>query len=192
MRRILIVTLPLLCGTLLLAQTEKSEPATLTTSVFLITKSGDLKPARLAEVAAFYLHKQDAKENTLGQIYADEIDALHTIHKNEIEAMHAIYKNTPPSGEGQMCLKELAELVQETEDSARMMADSSFASQVLTLTLDEEGKGSVKVSLPGMYVVAAFGDAGINAGFWLEFATMEAGKETRLKMSSPLVACVRE
>jgi len=183
--------LPLLYGTPLLAQTEKSEPATLTTSVFLITNSGDLKPARLAKVAAFYLHKQNAKENTLGQVYADEIEAKHTIHKDEIEGLRAIYKNTPP-GENQMCLKEVADLVQVTEDSARMMADSSFASQVLTITLDEEGKGSVKVSLPGMYVIAAFGNAGINAGFWLEFATMEAGKETRLKMSGPLVACVRE
>lgn len=197
MRRILILTLPLLCGTLLLAQTEKSEPATLTTSVFLITKSGDLKPARLAKVAAFYLHKQDAKENTLGQVYADEIEARHTIYKDEIEALQAIYKSAPP-GENQMCLKQVEDLVQDTEDSAKLMAGSwnaaggSLASQSLTITLDEEGKGSVKVPLPGMYVVAAFGNAGINAGFWLEFATMEAGKETRLKMSSPLVACVRE
>lgn len=69
MRRILTLTLPLLCGTLLLAQTKKSEPAqtkkseptTLTTSVFLITKGGDLKPARLGKVKAFYLRRQDDK-----------------------------------------------------------------------------------------------------------------------------------
>jgi hypothetical protein len=181
MRRILTLTLPLLCGTLSLAQTEQSEPGTLTTSVFLIDKSGDLKPARLAKVKAFYLRKQDAKENTMGQITADAIEALHTI-----------YTKTPPSRKREMCLTEVEDLVHEAEVSAKTMADTKYASQVVTFTLDEEGKGSAKVSLPGMYVIAAFGNAGINAGFWFEFGRIEAGKETLLKMSSPLVACVRE
>jgi len=184
MRRILILTLPLLCGTLLLAQTKKSEPTTLTTSVFLITKGGDLKPTRLGRVVAFYLHKQDAKENTMGQIYADEIEALHAVNKK--------IGPTTLYTEGEMCLKEVDGLVQATERSAKGMDDPMFANQLLTITLDEEGKGSIKVSRPGMYIIAAFGNAGINTGFWFESARIEAGKETRLKMSSPLVGCVRE
>lgn len=185
MRRILILALPLLCGTLLLAQTKKSEPTTLTTSVFLITKGGDLKPTRLGKVVAFYLRKQDAKEDTIGQIYADEIEALHGLHKN-------IGPTTLYYTEREMCLKEVDNLIQVTERTAKAMDDPAFASQLLTITLDEEGKGSVKVSRPGMYVIAAFGNAGINSGFWFESARIEAGKETRVKLSSPLVGCVRE
>lgn len=192
MRLTSILTLPLLCGTLLFAQTKKSEPAqtkkseptTLTTSVFLITKGGDLKPARLGKVRAFYLRRQDAKEDTIGQIYADEIEALHSVHKN--------IGPTTLYTEREMCQKEVDDLVQATERSAKAMDDPVFASYLLTITLDEEGKGTVKVSRPGMYVIAAFGNAGINAGFWIESAMIEAGKETRLKLSSPLVGCVRE
>jgi hypothetical protein len=168
----------------LFAQTKKSEPTTLNTSVFLITKDGDLKPARLGKVVALYLHKLDAKEDSVGQIYADEIEAAHAIHKN--------MGPTTLYTEREMCLKEVEELVQDTQRTVKAMDDPAFASQLLTITLDEEGKGSVKVLRPGMYVIAAFGNAGINAGFWFEFARIEAGKETRLKMSSPLVGCVRE
>jgi hypothetical protein len=180
----LILTLPLLCGSFLLAQTKKSEPTTLTASVFLITQGGDLKPARLGKVVAFYLRRQDAKEETIGQIFADEIEAAHAIHKN--------LGPTTLFTEREMCLKEVEELVQDTQRTAKAMDDPAFASQLLTITLDEEGKGSVKVSRPGMYVVAAFGNAGINSGFWFESARIEAGKETRLKLSSPLVGCVRD
>src|ERR1017187_10923963 len=103
MRLTSILTLPLLCGTLLFAQTKKSEPTTLTTSVFLITKGGDLKPARLGKVRAFYLRRQDAKEDTIGQIYADEIEALHSVHKN--------IGPTTLYTEREMCQKEVDDLV---------------------------------------------------------------------------------
>lgn len=170
------------------AQTKKSEPTTLNTSVFLITKDGDLKPARLGIVVALYLHKLDAKEDTVGQIYADEIEAAHAIHKN--------MGPTTFYTEREMCLKEVEELVQDTQRTVKAMDDpavkSRFAGQLLTITLDEEGKASVKVLRPGMYVIAAFGNAGMNTGFWFEFVRIEAGKETGLKLSSPLVGCVRE
>jgi len=182
MRLILSLALPIVCGTLSLAQMEQRDTTTLNASVFLITKDGDLKPARFAKVKAFYLRKQDAKEKTMGQIEADYVDGTHSNFS----------RNKLPSIDAKMCLKELESLVSETEDTASTMAKSTLANQVVTLTLDEEGKGSVKVSLPGTYVIAAFGNAGVNTGFWFDMVKIEAGKETLLKMPSPLVSCVRE
>jgi hypothetical protein len=62
--------------------------------------------------------------------------------------------------------------------------------QVVSGNSDEDGNLRIAVPRPGKYILVIRGRAGFNEGFWTEDITIDPGKTTTVKLSSPEKSCL--
>jgi len=178
------------------AKTSNSGPGTLKAKVLLVTRGGDLKPARLGSIALLYLRKGDAKEDTVGQKFLDIMAEIHSTgdqFRRDVSstASNCVRLLGPAAG-----CQELLTSIDTKETDALFTVFKTIASRALELnffvgSLDEDGACDFSIPLPGWYAVVVSGDAGGNKAFWMEQVKIESGQEASLKLSSPLSSFLR-
>lgn len=160
--------------------------------VFAITKDGDLKPARIADVYILFETgvtkdgKAIDKGASASRVYMNE-------HNREAELnMADEEKNGANWSEKTTCMKRL-NLFEPAMLKVLSWADTNKkADQIIKTQTDEEG--NFKASLPaGNYTLLVRGRAGFNEALWgggINDVTMQPGAHIELKLSSPSESCI--
>jgi hypothetical protein len=159
---------------------ETPVPATVKGRVFLITRGGDLKPARLADVYLFSVrtvldlasmkrYRDDAEKwcnsaNESRQIGPETVTRVDlAFYKDQIEALEKTFN----AGVGR---------AGTTKDA--------FAGNA-----DEDGRFIFEGIPSGAYTVVVFGQAGVNLAYWQAALTVTTGEQPEIKLSAPVTAC---
>ena len=165
--------------------------------VFLITQSGDLKPARMAEVYALYLRPKlgnDAAGNAI-----EEHSASFTLADNqtkEVKAELAEYEALPMNESGSMsdaasCRRDLLAYQNALVDTLKWASDENKDWQIVQTEADENGAFKIAVPRPGVYTLVVHGHAGFNDAFWESgLLTVTPGSVIAVKLSQPEKACL--
>ena len=187
------------------------KPGVVSGRVFLITESGDLKPARLADVYLLWAHpnwagrpgfrtwddlskkEQEEADNAAAVVWSHEnLKAAQEQLRLSEARLEAARQGTATS-ESVECLEDLRTYYTALGDILKWSDDPKNANQLLVANADEEGHFSIVVPRPGLYALLARGRAGFNEAFWdlsLDYITVESGKETTVKVASPEKACL--
>jgi hypothetical protein len=170
-------------------QTNASQQSTIPTttgklagSAFLITKSGDLKPARLASIRLLYFEGGQTS-TTPGVVYKgnEEVVTKMWLKKLTVDKL---------TGED-LCQWELEAHRAALESAVKSAAEQGKTGQVRTADADEEGRFKVNGIPAGHYTLIVWGQAGMNTAFWRENIVVVAGKITSIKLSKPRTACLQ-
>ena len=190
----------LVLATIVGAQQQKSpsvKAGVVSGSVFLITKCGDLKPARMADVYLLYLYRSVKVANANPE---DADSAGHAWMDNYNKVMEEFLKVfASPEGmawsDKLACLKHL----QNYQDALSQTRDWASAKhkgwQILITETDENGVFRIAVPHPGEYSILASGRAGFNDAFWVVDAPgiiVNPGATTTVKLSSPAKSCLAD
>jgi hypothetical protein len=200
--------------------TPRSQSATVSGRVFLITKSGDLKPARMALVYVFFMgtagetaaeEKARGDGDTVGLEwlkYASAASREDTefVNAERDKAMANIRSYSSEAWDRRICTHDLVTrraAIRKTLDWAK---SNNKMSQVLQTQTDEEGTfelvipsanpiipmSSASAQSPGEWRFLADGQAGANTAFWENDNTLavEPGASYKVKMPSPFMACL--
>jgi hypothetical protein len=160
------------------ASEAKPKPGIVSGRIFLITKGGDIKPARLASV---YLVSWDGAKNSAAQRWDDEY----------LRASQGYLAKLldPQWSESTACKMELLAYDQAT--LAVLQSDAPSQLKILTGHADEEGNFKMADVQPGLYMIVASARAGFNDARWEEgFVQVKSEMETSLKLASPAKACL--
>jgi hypothetical protein len=144
----------------------------------VITKGGDIKPARLASV---YLISWDGASNSAAQSW----------HNAYQIAVREYIAKLPESqwSESTACKMEL--LTYDQAILAVLQSDALSKLKILIGQADEEGNFKMADVQPGLYILVASGRGGFNEARWEEGSVeVKPGMETSLKLASPDKACL--
>jgi hypothetical protein len=169
------------------AAPTKTTPALLaglTGKVFAITKGGDLKQARFAQVFALS-GDSAAAFNAYMQTIAKAVSQFTKLR----DGREADDVTSAGSQVDSLTKALCTSIVSGPKDKALDLAKAN-PDQVVTSETDEEGFFKIGGLKPGTYTVLVVGRAGANDGFWVENAVLESGKDDALKMRSPALACL--
>ena len=163
------------------------ETGELTGYAFLITKAGDLKPARLAVVALLWFPvARDAEtSNSAGMEY----------RRNSVKQMQHVFetiKDGHAFGED-ACRTELAGYIVALTDTVKWIAAQRKSDFNKKIQADEEGRFKITGIPAGRYNLVVTGYAGVNDAFWeQEEVVITAGQTTSVKLSSPTKSCLTQ
>jgi hypothetical protein len=153
--------------------------------IFLITKGGDLKPARLAHGFLFFetgpgisAIEAAGGGDTPGLIYL----------KRYLEATEDANK----SGASLRCRSDLLNVDKAALATLAWAQEHKLTAYVAFLDADEEGHFTVGKIRPGVYELVVRGQAGINDAYWLQRVTVRPREKTEVKVSSVEAACADE
>ncbi|MGA2851348.1 MAG: carboxypeptidase-like regulatory domain-containing protein [Terracidiphilus sp.] len=159
--------------------------------VFAITKSGDLKPARMADVYILYSSgvARDGKSVDVGE--TPELVFLK--EQNHAQALYVgeIGKNTQWS-EKETCMHDLATFRPSMIKALGWVVDHKKKNQIVTTQTDEDGNFAAPLPV-GKYHVYVRGRAGFNESLWdtdLDYVSIQPGAHVVLKLSSPSTSCL--
>ncbi len=153
----------------------KAQTGDITGRIFLITKGGDLKPARLAQVILFY----GSDSGTAAVVY------LNT----KLEKMKESYKLLATPGDAS-CRAELLVLNSSLKATLEWAQVNRKQDQARILSSDEEGLFHFAGVQPGSYMLVAWGHAGANDACWEENFEVKADQRVEVKLASPHTACL--
>ena len=166
---------------------EPADPAvaaqvsTVTGRVFAITKSGDLKPARLARV---YLIPESTLMTAIFRRYmTDWSDQIH-------KPLSAL------STAEIMCRSELETVDKAIPDTLKW--DETWATyplgrqRIIEADADEEGNFKGDRLTPGDYEIAVRGRVGANDAYWQETITVGPSAVVSVKLATPSTVCPDE
>jgi hypothetical protein len=143
--------------------------------IFLITKGGDLKPARLAQVTL---------------LYGSDAGSAAVVYLNtELEQMKASYGLLTTSGDAS-CRAELLVFINSLKATLEWAKVNGKRDQVHIATSDEEGLFQFSGLEPGSYILLAQGQAGTNDAYWQKDFTVKPGESLQMKLASPHTACL--
>jgi hypothetical protein len=160
---------------------ETPAPATVKGRVFLITRGGDLKPARLADVYLFSVrtvldfastkrYRDDAEKwcnnaNESRQIGPETVTRVDlAFYKEQIEGLEKTFSD----GIGRAGSSKTA-----------------FAGNA-----DEDGRFIFAGVPSGEYTLVVFGQAGVNLAYWQAGLTVtNGGEQPEVKLSAPVTTC---
>ncbi len=150
--------------------------------IFLITKGGDLKPARMAHVFLFF----DRGQGSSAVMSAGGGDTPGLIYlKKNLEAIEEANK----SGASKSCKSDLLNAFKAAVATLDWAQEHKLTAYVAILDADEEGNFSIGKIRPGVYELIARGQAGINDAYWLQEITVRSGEKTEVKVSSVEASC---
>jgi hypothetical protein len=154
--------------------------------IFLITKGGDLKPARLARL---YLMYERGSSSISAVLAAGEGDTPGIFYLNKLlEATNEANE----SGASRMCVSDLVNADKAILVTLDWVQAHKLMAYVAAPDVDEEGKFSIPQIRPGIYDLLARGQAGINDAYWQQQLSVTAGEKTEVKVSSVEAACAAE
>jgi hypothetical protein len=150
--------------------------------IFLITKGGDLKPARMARVYLFFEHGPGSA--AVAAAGAGDSPGLFYL-KKYLEATEAANK----SGDSKLCRSDLLNADKAIQATVQWADEHKLMAYVAALDADEEGNFSIGKIRSGVYNLIARGKAGINDAYWLQEITVKPGEKTEVKVSSVEASC---
>jgi hypothetical protein len=163
----------------------KSTYGSISGRIFLITKGGDLKPARMARVYLFWENGADAHAVTA----AGGGDAPGLIYlKRYLEATEDANK----SEASQYCNSSLLNADRAVSATLDWAREHKLTAYVEELNADEEGTFNASKMKPGLYELVVRGEAGINDAYWLQQVRVTAGENTEVKVSSVEASCATD
>jgi hypothetical protein len=157
--------------------------------VFVITRAGDLKPARIAKVYLLYV---DTDEYSAGHFFL-------TDHEKQLgETFKKLSEEHPDTRvffgnrlQYHICLAALQDYSISLSRTFDLVSLTKKEWQLITRQTDEEGNFKISVPHAGKYALIVFGQAGFNDAFWIDDSVIVSpGAETTVKMASPVSACV--
>jgi hypothetical protein len=161
-------------------QEAQSKAGVITGKIFLITRSGDLKPARLAMV---FLLDEHAGGN--GGKDSAAVLYLHT----KIENMKTSFHQLADPDENISCPTSLL-VFDKSLKSTLEWNEKEHKDQIEITETDEDGAFRFSGVRPGEYLILAKGHAGANQAYWEQDAIAAPGKEVAIKLASPAKACL--
>jgi len=193
------------------------KPATVSGSVFAITKGGDVKPARMAEVYLFYSRPAGksvslpappspsmAEQHPAATFAADVFES--EVVKGEEKAR--IWQQDKPYLEESTQCNSMLVRAYKSAIVETIRWGQEHQTQIVFGDADEDGKFEItipppdiqgasfeagvphdKVFAPGVYLVAVYGSAGYNNAFWETQVTVGPGDAVKIKMPAPTKVC---
>lgn len=166
-----------------------SDVGAISGQVSAILGSGDLKPARFAQVYLFYINTPErftGKEpisslKTAGIVYWGQMGEF-VLNEAKRTVENRNYT-------GQSSCQELAEY-NLSRLKALDWARQNDSRQVIETQADEEGQFTFGNVPPGVWGLIVNGRVGMNDAFWEQTVTLEAGKRTSIKLVSPKASCL--
>ena len=161
---------------------SNSSFGTISGRIFLITKGGDLKPARMARVYLFFEHGPGSA--AVAAAGAGDSPGLIYLEKY-LEATEAANK----SGDSKLCRSDLLNADKAIQATVEWAEEHKLMAYVAALDADEEGNFSMGKIRSGVYNLVARGKAGINDAYWLQEITVRSGAKTETKVISVEASC---
>ncbi|HWG18679.1 MAG TPA: hypothetical protein VN678_12500 [Acidobacteriaceae bacterium] len=164
---------------------------TLSGRVFAITKSGDLKPARIADIYIFFVSgvTRDGRAvdvgDTAGLMFMEAFNVAEEAYNKELA-------DNPDWSERTACLKDLSTFHLAVLKVLDWAENNKKQSQILVTKTDEDGYFSAALP-PGQYHVWARGRAGFNESLWdssPEIIDIQPRSHIELKLASPRTSCL--
>jgi len=163
--------------------------------VFLITKGGDIKPARLASVTLLYISEKklpssdDYPDTAAGGRFIK--NHIAEIRKQVDNINEQIRTHNFKSDEAN-CSANLREYTEAIKSTSIWAHESNKLSQIMVEQLDEEGNFKIAGVPTGFYIVIVSGRAGVNEAVWQKLdVEITAGQATSIKMPTPENVCVQ-
>jgi hypothetical protein len=148
---------------------------------FLVTKGGDLKPARLARVIVLYWPKN---REVVGEYQLQS--------ENRVRDEVARVTDGGVSVED-TCQVTLTGYYDAVASTLKWASEHGKSDQVKTFDADEEGHFTISGLLAGRYTLIVAGQAGLNHAFWQKDKVLiTTGQITLVKLSSPEQACLAQ
>jgi hypothetical protein len=154
---------------------ERRSSAEISGKIFLITKGGDLKSARLAQVILLY----GSDEGTAATVY----------YNKKLENMKASYQSLVTPGDAS-CRAELLVFNSSLKSTLEWGQKNGKRDQIRIVESDEEGSFHFPEVQPGSYALVAWGRAGANDAYWEDDLKVEPGQNITAKLASPHTACL--
>ena len=178
-------------------------PGVLSGRVFAITTGGDIKPARMADVYLLYVCKSaekrtchdvnEYKTSAGGSPFtAQEVKRLDEFNKWLSGEVRQQDENGSGASESLVCRKELIGYDGTILETMKWAEAQNKIWQVIVAQADEEGTFKITVPHPGAYKMLIRGKAGLNDAFWTDDIVVNPGVETKVKLSSPEKACLKD
>ncbi len=155
--------------------------------VFLVTRGGDLKPARLANV---YL----LSSNLYSGAWGDSIEKAEMSAAQSCQSLWRdahLFDDLPATArefivsQGQAGLKTYEKMLRDkVEDISSPERSRAFVAEA-----DENGQFWFRDIPPGSYVITAFGQAGVNLAVWRNSVSLQPDRKVELKLSSVVTSC---
>lgn len=170
---------------------DTSTKGTLSGRVFAITKGGDLKPARMADVYILFSFKvtKDDKAIESPDIKADIVfmNARNAAQELYIEQFKANYQWS----DKEACMRDLETFRPSMMKAMEWAQDNKKEEQIVKTKTDEDGYFSVSLPAGRKYHVYARGRAGFNESYWDgDRVTVQPGAHVAMKLSSPDTTCL--
>lgn len=151
--------------------------------IFLITKGGDLKPARMARL--YLLWNRGPGTAAITAAGGGDTPGLFYLKKYLEETQKA-----KDSGTSAYCLSGLVSADKAMVSTLNWAQAHKLTAYVVAPEVDEEGRFTARNIRPGIYEIIARGRAGTNDAYWLGETNVKAGERTKIKLDSVEVACV--
>jgi len=172
---------------------QRHSTASVSGRVFLITESGDMKPARFAHVYLLYLWSgipqtgqaaNAPSPDTAGTVFlSKQTEGM----QQEIEEMKDA---STPTDESFHCKRRLLTVKKALLETVDWAKESNKSQQLIGTDTDEEGIFHSSGIGPGRYTVIALGRAGANDAFWATEVFARSGEPVSVKLHSPETACL--
>jgi hypothetical protein len=157
--------------------------------IFLITKAGDIKPARFAKIFLFEIRSTDSAGQTWSiEFQKSSEDYIEELHEPPaVYAEKSDYRDALALSSGSLtCMLSLSLTYGHAALAALNWPDQSFVGQA-----DEDGVFKIAHIPLGTYRVVAEGRAGLNEARWVDSVTITQDKEpVMLKLASPERSCL--
>jgi hypothetical protein len=161
-------------GTSLFPSAAKA--TTVSGRVFLITMGGDLRPARMARI---YIRDSRTKL---------DIESLNTDQEIAVSECEAA-KRMRPLGLDNIVRSSIEIYKSHLDEMEKLFAADVDQKTSRSIKADEEGRFAIRDLPRGTFVIAAFGRAGVNLGYWSEELQIQNADQLEVKLSEPKVAC---
>jgi len=146
-----------------------------------ITRTGDLKPARMPTIYLLYKGQGEHLE-------ANSADAHYQIAS--LGALQNRLNHPCADDEDLRCRESLLDTDGSLIDTAQWALDNKKTKQVLTSSGDEEGNFRIAKVPIGRYRIVARGQAGASDAYWESIIVVKAGTATSAKLTSPGKSCL--
>jgi hypothetical protein len=173
---------------------------------FLITVAGDVKPAIMAKVYLLYWGDANEYQNSVAHEWLEENQKATKAWAEEMKTDHYYSKS-----KSEICRRGLRNYSYAFSKTFDWVSANKKEWQLIVGQSDEEGSFRISVPHPGAYMLVVVGHAGFNDAVWISgdgttigpgtgsititpngygIITINPGKETSVKMASPVYACV--
>ena len=180
-----------------------AKPGIVSGRVFIINGSGDLKPARLANVYLLWMQRtkwndlteQERAEGGASRVWAklglEAAEKRAELAHQRLEASKPLNTRDDAVPNAAECIEDLQTYLSAINSMNKWWEDPKNSNKILFTNTDEEGGFKIEAQ-PGFYTLIAYGKAGFYNAFWSldDALIVESGKELTAKLTKPEQACI--